>query len=527
MGSVTQNSELKTQNSNQGLWVLAATILGSSMVFIDGTVVSVALPVLQKDLNADATQVQWVVEAYSLFLAALILVGGSLGDLFGRKRIYIIGISLFTAASAWCGFAPDITQLIIARAVQGIGGAMLTPGSLAIISAYFNNQERGRAIGTWSSFTSITSILGPVLGGVLVQYASWRFVFFINLPIAAIVLFLTTRHVPESSDTADKGRLDIPGALFATLGLGALTYGLIQAGAAGLSDPLVLAALGVGVAALVIFVIIEAHTATPMMPLNLFRSPTFAGANLLTLLLYGALIGALYFLPFNLIQVQGFAPTAAGAAILPGILVLAAISRWAGGLIPRYGAKLPLIIGPAIAGLGFFLFGILPGVGSNYWTTFFPASLVFGLGMGIAVAPLTTAVMSAVPAQRSGIASGVNNAVSRAAGLLAIAVLGLFVLATFSSSLDNHLSQLNVPPAVRQQLDDQRIKMAAMKPPAGLSASDNQAIQLAIGESFVDGYRLAMFIAAGLALASALVSLLLIEGKPSAKAIEPILSKGG
>jgi EmrB/QacA subfamily drug resistance transporter len=507
--------------------VLAATILGSSMVFIDGTVVNVALPVLQKDLNADATQVQWVVEAYSLFLAALILVGGSLGDLFGRKRIYIIGVSLFTAASVWCGFAPDIYQLIIARAVQGVGGAMLTPGSLAIISAYFNSQERGRAIGTWSSLTSVTAILGPVLGGVLVQYASWRFVFFINLPLAVLVLFLTTRHVPESRDDADKGRLDLPGAVFATLGLGALTYGLIQAGAAGLTDAAALTALGIGAVALIIFVIIEARTATPMMPLGLFRSPTFAGANLLTLLLYGALGGALYFLPFNLLQVQGFSPSAAGAAILPGILVLAALSRWAGGLIPRVGAKLPLIIGPSIAGLGFFLYGVLPGVGSNYWTTFFPASLVFGLGMGIAVAPLTTAVMSAVPAQRSGTASGVNNAISRAAGLLAIAALGLFVLSAFSASLDNRLSQINIPPAVRQQVADQRIKLAAIKLPAGLSDSDRKAVQGAINESFVDGYRLAMFIAAGLALASALCALLLIEGKPAAKATEPDLVKGG
>jgi EmrB/QacA subfamily drug resistance transporter len=514
MSSVTQTSNPKPQTSGKGIWVLAATILGSSMVFIDGTVVNVALPVLQKDLNADATQVQWVVEAYSLFLAALILVGGSLGDLFGRKRIYIIGVGLFTAASSWCGFAPDIYQLIIARAVQGIGGALLTPGSLAIISAYFDAKERGTAIGTWSSFTSITAILGPLLGGFLVQYASWRFVFFINLPLAVLVLFLTTRHVPESRDSADKARLDLPGALFATLGLGALTYGLIQAGAAGLTDAVVLTALGTGLAALVVFVIIEARTATPMMPLSLFRSHTFAGANLLTLLLYGALGGALYFLPFNLIQVQGFSPSAAGAAILPGILVLAVLSRWAGGLIPRVGAKLPLIIGPSIAGLGFFLFGALPGVGSNYWTTFFPASLTFGLGMAIAVAPLTTAVMGAVPPQRSGIASGVNNAVSRAAGLLAIAVLGLFVLSTFSASLDHHLDQLNVSPAVRQQLDDQRIKLAAIKLPVGLSDTDTKAIQQAINESFVDGFRLAMFIAAGLALASALCALLLIEGKP-------------
>lgn len=513
MATTTQNSELKSQNSAGG-WVLAATILGSSIAFIDGTVVNVALPVLQKDLQASAIQVQWVVESYTLFLAALILVGGSLGDLFGRKRIYMLGVGLFTAASVWCGFAPDINQLILARAVQGIGGALLTPGSLAIITAYFGDKERGKAIGTWGSFTSITSVLGPLLGGFLVEYASWRWVFFINLPLAAIVIYITLRYVPESRDDAEKASLDIPGAVLATLGLAGATFGLLEAGNRGFGDPLVLGAIGGGVAALIAFVVVEARTQTPMMPLGLFRSATFSGANLLTLLLYGALGGALYFLPFNLQQVQGYSPPAAGAATLPTIVMLFLLSRWAGGLIPRYGAKLPLIIGPSIAALGFFLFGFLPGIGGSYWLTFFPASIVLGLGMGIAVAPLTTAVMSAVPSSRSGIASGVNNAVARAAGLLAIAVLGLLVLAQFSSSLDRKLNQLNTPPAVRQNLDAQRTRLAEAKPPADLSPQDKANIKQVIDESFVDGYRLAMYIAAGLALASAFFSLLLIEGKP-------------
>jgi len=331
-GVIQAAPECAPRASDIGPWVLAATILGSSMAFIDGTVVNVALPVLQTDLNASATQVQWVVEAYSLFLAALILVGGSLGDLFGRRRIYAIGITLFTAASVLCGLSPNVIFLIIARAVQGIGGALLVPGSLAIISASFDKERRGRAIGTWSGFTAITSALGPVLGGLLVQYASWRWVFFINVPLAAIVLGLLFWRVPESRDEEDRESLDWWGALLATLGLGAIVYGLIESSDLGLGHPLVLSALVIGVAALIAFLFVEARTATPMLPLSLFRSKTFSGANLLTLLLYAALGGALFFVPFNLIRVQGYTPTAAGAANLPFILLMFLLSRWSGGL---------------------------------------------------------------------------------------------------------------------------------------------------------------------------------------------------
>src|SRR5579859_2290325 len=281
----------QTAKRNIGPWVLAATILGSSMAFIDGTVVNVALPVLQRDLRATVADVQWVVEAYSLFLAALILVGGSLGDHYGRRRIYATGIALFTLASLACGLAPTITFLIIARAVQGIGGALLVPGSLAIIGAFFSSEQRGRAIGTWSGFTSITSALGPLLGGWLVQFASWRWVFYINLPIAAIVLLILFWRVPESESEEDQRRsLDWWGAILATLGLGGIVYGLTEANNVGFSDPLVLIALAVGIVALVVFVIMQARIASPMLPLSLFRSPTFTGANLLTLLLYAALV---------------------------------------------------------------------------------------------------------------------------------------------------------------------------------------------------------------------------------------------
>jgi len=500
-----------------GTWVLVATILGSSMAFIDSTVVNVALPVLQTDLKATVADVQWVVEAYALFLAALILVGGSLGDHFGRRRIYALGIAIFTLASAACGFAPTITFLIVARAVQGIGGALLVPGSLAIIGATFDKEKRGRAIGTWSGFTSITSALGPVLGGWLVQYASWRWVFFINIPIAVIVLFILFWRVPESlSEEDQRAGLDWWGATLATLGLGGVVYGLTQANNVGLSNPQVLLALTIGVVALIVFIVVEARSQSPMLPLNLFRSPTFSGANLLTLLLYAALGGTLFFLPFNLIRVQGYSPTAAGAANLPFVLIMFSLSRWSGGLVARYGAKLPLIIGPVIAAAGFVLFA-LPGIGGSYWTTFFPAVVVLGTGMSISVAPLTTAVLGAVDARRTGIASGINNAVARTAGLLAIAILGIVAVFTFSASLDSNLSAISLSFGVRNMLIAQQNKLVGIDIPAGLSNTAHAAVQRAISESFVTSFRFIMLIGAALALASAFSSFLLIEGKPEKK----------
>jgi EmrB/QacA subfamily drug resistance transporter len=499
-------------SSNVGRWVLVATILGSSMAFIDGTVVNVALPVLQTSLNATVADVQWVVEAYSLFLSALILVGGSLGDSFGRRRIFALGVTLFAVASAFCGFAPNVTVLIAARAIQGIGGALLVPGSLAIISASFPSEQRGRAIGTWSGFTAITSAVGPVLGGVLVEYASWRWVFFINVPLAVIVLSVLFWRVPESRDEEDVASLDWLGALLATLGLGAIVYALIQAGSAGLGNPLILGTLALGVVALLAFILVEMRVKSPMMPLGLFRSRTFSGANLLTFLLYAALGATLFFLPFNLIRVQGYTPTEAGAANLPLIVIMFLLSRWSGGLVSRYGAKLPLVIGPVIAAIGFALFA-LPGIGGSYWTTFFPAVVVLGTGMAIAVAPLTTAVMGAVDAKRAGVASGINNAVSRTAGLLAIAVLGIVVLDAFTVSLDSNLATLPISPAVRSSIDAQSVKLVGIQIPAGVSAQVRVALERAISESFVTGFRLVMLIASVLALLSALTALLLIEGK--------------
>jgi EmrB/QacA subfamily drug resistance transporter len=499
-------------------WILAATILGSSMAFIDGTVVNVALPALQANLNATVVDVQWVIEAYSLLLTSFLLVGGSLGDHYGRRRIFLLGVMLFALASMLCGFASSIDQLILARAFQGLGGALLVPGSLAIISSSFAEEKRGAAIGTWSGFTAITAAIGPVLGGWLIEHGSWRAVFFINIPLALFVLAISWRHVPESRDLNETQRLDWCGAALTAIALGSLVYGLLESSRAGFSHPAVVTTLLGGGFSLLIFFLWEARARNPMLPLALFQSRNFSGANLLTFFLYGALGGTLFFFPLNLIQAQGYTATAAGAALLPFILIIFFLSHWAGGLVQRFGAKVPLVVGPVIAAVGFGLF-IIPGVGGNYWRDFFPAVIVLGLGMATSVAPLTTTVMNAVAAKRGGIASGINNAVSRAAGLLAIAVLGIVMLHVFNRSLDRRLSAIPLPAAVVRALDGQRVNMAGAKLPDEIAPATRSTLTHAINESFVDAFRQVMLIGVALALSSALSAWLLIDGKQKISAV--------
>jgi EmrB/QacA subfamily drug resistance transporter len=491
-------------------WVLAATIIGSAMAFIDGTVVNVALPQMQQRLGATAVDAQWIVEAYALFLAALILVGGSLGDHYGRRRIFLLGVGIFTVASVACALALTPQQLIAARAVQGVGGALLVPGSLAIIGASFREEDRGKAIGTWSGFSGITTAIGPVVGGYLVDNVSWRAAFLLNVPLATAVILIAVRYVPESRDP-DSRRLDVPGAVLATVGLGGIVYGLINSSLAGFGSAAVILSLFLGTLALVAFVAREQRTQDPMLPLTLFRSRNFSGANLLTLLLYAALGGALYFLPFALIQVHGYSATAAGSAFLPFVIITFLMSRWAGGLVTRYGARLPLIIGPVIAATGFILFAI-PGTEGSYWTTFFPAIVVLGFGMSFVIAPLTTTALNSVEGRHSGLASGVNNAVSRTASLIAIPVLGIFVFVVFSASLDAQVATLDLSQGAHQQLEAQKVNLGAAQVPEGLG-DETAAVQRAIRESFVAGFRVAMFVAVGLALASAVAAGIMIEGK--------------
>jgi EmrB/QacA subfamily drug resistance transporter len=487
-----------------GRWVLAATILASSMAFIDSTVVNVALPALQTSFGASVVDVQWVVEAYGLTLAALILVGGSMGDMFGRRRMFLLGIALFALASALCGFASSIAQLILARAVQGVGAAFLIPGSLALISASFAAERRGRAIGTWSGSTAITTAIGPVIGGWLIQHWTWRWAFFLNVPLAIAVIVISLWRVPESRSHEQRA-IDWWGALTATLSLAGLVYGFLESATLGWRHPLVVGSLAGGAASLVAFLFIEARSASPMVPLNLFRVRAFAGANLLTLFLYAA-IGIFFFLlPLNLIQVQGYNPTAAGGAMLPLILLIFLLSRWSGGLVDHYGPRLPLIVGPVIVATGFLLFSLL-STGGSYWTTFLPAILVLGFGMAVSVAPLTTVVMGSIAQDRAGTASGINNAVSRVASLLSIAVLGVVLVTAFSAHLNRALDQAAVPENVRSELQSNVIKLAALQPPVGVDAATATAIRSSIVASFLLGFKIIMWICAALALASATVT---------------------
>jgi EmrB/QacA subfamily drug resistance transporter len=502
--AVIRSGSIALCRTQSRAWVLAATILASSMAFIDGTVVNVALPELQSSLHATVVDVQWVVESYGLFLSALLLIGGAMGDSVGRRSIFLLGTGVFAAASVGCGLSSSISELIVARCVQGIGAAFLVPGSLAIVSASFDEKSRGQAIGTWSGFTAITAALGPVLGGWLIEHASWHWVFFINVPLAAAVVAISLWHVSESRSSTPQ-KPDWLGASVATIGLAGTVFGFVESATLGWGHALVLGSLAVGFGALILFVHVEKRAASPMVPLSLFTSRSFRGANVLTLLLYAAL-GIFFFLfPLNLIQVQKYSTTASGAAVLPLILLMFFLSQWSGGLVVRYGPRAPLIVGPLIAAGGFLLFA-LPSVGGSYWTTFFPAFIVLGLGMAVSVAPLTTVVMSSVDQTRIGAASGINNAVSRVAGVLAVAVLGIVMVSAFSHRLQQSLSTIGLAPGVLHQIQSTEIRLAGLEVPSGLDTRTSSALRAAIDQAFVFGFRVIILLCAGLAMASAAVA---------------------
>jgi EmrB/QacA subfamily drug resistance transporter len=481
---------------------LAATILGSSMAFIDGSVVNVALPSIQNELGASVAAMQWVVNAYLLLLGSLVLIGGTMGDKLGRRTVFVAGIALFTLASAACGLAPNAGTLIVSRAVQGIGAALLVPSSLAIIGTVFDKHERGQAIGTWAGVGAITSALGPVAGGWLVDTFSWRAIFFLNVPIAAATIALALWVVPNCRLRDAPEQLDWPGALAAALGLGGITYGLTIASAHGFADARVLGASGLGVAAIVAFMIVEWKSRNPMMPLDVFRSRDFVGANLVTLLLYFGLGGALFFLPFALIRAHGYTATEAGGALLPVPIIIGSLSRFMGGLTTRFGARALLTTGPVVAGGGFALLGAL-AARASYWSGVFPALVVLGLGMTITVAPLTTTVMAAVPGERAGVASGINNAVARVASLLAIAVLGIVFVWSHNVALAAQLDRLNVPQQSRQSI--QLLEPGAAPMPAGgePQVAHSSAIDAAQSAAISAALRAVALVCAACALAGA------------------------
>jgi EmrB/QacA subfamily drug resistance transporter len=406
-----------------GRWVLTIAVLGSGIAFLDGTVVNVALPDIGRDLDASTSALQWILNGYLLTLASLILLGGSLGDRIGRRRIFVIGTAWFTGASLLCAVAPSAEALIFARLLQGVGGALLTPGSLAMIEASFRPADRARAIGAWSGLTGVGAALGPLLGGYLVDAVSWRAVFLINLPLGLFVVLMAPRHVPETRDPMAAGHLDVLGAALATLGLAGTTYALIEAPDAGASPAILVAAIG-GVLALVAFVVAERREANPMMPLTMFANRQFTAANLVTVVVYAAL-GGVFFLLVAFLQISmGWSPLAAGAASLPVTVLMLLLSARSGALAQRIGARIPLTVGPLVIAAGMLLMTrISPG--DSYVGSVLPAVIVFGLGLTLVVAPVTATVLAAADARHAGIASGINNAVSRVAGLLAVAVLPL------------------------------------------------------------------------------------------------------
>jgi EmrB/QacA subfamily drug resistance transporter len=402
--------------------VLLATVLGSAVVMLDGTVVNVALPAIGRDLQAGMDGLQWTVSGYLLTLSALILLGGALGDRFGRRRVFVIGVIWFAAASLVCGLAPTLPTLVAARVLQGIGGALLTPGSLAILQASFADDDRAQAIGAWSGLGGIATALGPFLGGYLVQAVSWRLIFLLNLPLAAAVVYVAARHVPESSDAEGAREIDVVGAILAMLGLGGTTYALIEGPGQGVGSPIILATGIGGVLALVAFFIVEARSSHPMLPLSLFTSRQFTGTNLVTLAVYGALGAVFFLLILQLQQVVGYGPVQSGVATLPITALLLVISPRAGKLATRIGPRVPLTVGPLLAAGGVALLARI-GPGSTYVLDILPPLVVFGVGMSITVAPLTATVMGSVESRHAGMASAVNNAVARTAGLIAVAVL--------------------------------------------------------------------------------------------------------
>lgn len=499
--------------STAGKWLMSSAILASSMAFIDGTALNVVLPALQKNINATGTDLFWVLNAYLLMLASLILIGGSMGDKLGRKKVFMIGIFIFIAGSALCGFSPGINFLIAFRIIQGIGGALMIPGSLSLISSSINQKERGKAIGTWSAFTTIVTMGGPILGGALADAGLWRYIFFINIPVGVIALLILAFQVKESVDENKDHALDFPGAVAIALGLACLTFGFLRIPLLGLNSWQVYVSLTAGVLLLMFFIFIEKKSKHPMMPLKLFANKTFSGANLLTFFLYAGLGAGMLFLSLNLVQAQGYSQLQSGLTFLPFTILMISIARFAGGLADKHGPRFFLITGPVVAGSGLLLLSFVKQTGgaADYWTTFFPGILVFGLGMSLTVAPLTAAVMSSADEHFSGTASGINNAMTRIANVFANAVFGALAVLFFSAALQKEIKDVPLAAKTKQAVITQTVNLGNAKVPQEINDTDKALIEKSYHTGFITAYQKIMRISAALAFAGALMSLLFIK----------------
>ena len=493
-------------NRSTGNWVLATVILGSAMAFIDGSGVNIAIPVIQQQFAADTAAMQWVVESYVVILAAFTLIGGALCDQYGRRRCYAIGMVLFAIASLLCANAADVQQLIIARGLQGIGGALLIPGGLALLGGYFPAIERGRAIGTWAAFGAITGMCAPLLAGWLVEQYSWRWIFLINLPLSLIALTLLYRKVPESRDPDRSGQPDWSGGLLASAGLALLVFAMVEAPRIGFDHRWVIVALICGCLFLGLFITTErrreARGATTMLPLSLFQSSVFSGINLATLLLYTSLNGIMFFLPFYLINVAGFTPLQAGGSFLPMSLGIFLLSRWAGNAA-SHNPRPALVIGPLFVAAAYLLMAYSTQI-QPIWLGLLPGVALLGIGMGFCVAPITNVALGAVASRQSGIASGVNNAVARVASVVAIALFGILLTSSFNQTLEQGLIDSHADAQLIEYFDHERTKLGAAKPPAQLPAQQQEPLQQLIKQAFGDGFQHLCFVALLLALATSL-----------------------
>ncbi|WP_461453469.1 MFS transporter [Mucilaginibacter sp.] len=497
--------------SPAGRWILVSSILASSMVFIDGSALNVVLPSLQKSLQATGPDLFWILNAYLLILASLILIGGSIGDKLGRKKVFMAGIFIFICGSAACGFAPTVLYLIAFRMIQGVGGALMIPGSLSLISSSINPKERGKAIGTWSAFATVVTIGGPILGGALGDAGLWRYIFFINVPIGIAALIMLGLKVNEIKDEDSDSSLDFPGAVTIALGLALVTLGFLRMPAVGMDNWQVYLSLIGGIVSLSLFVIIETKSKSPMMPLQLFKNQTFAGTNLLTLFLYAGLGAGMLFMSLDLVQVQGYSQLKSGLTFLPFTLMMITLARFAGGLADKYGPRWLLIFGPATAGLGLLILSFIKQTNgpADYWTSFFPGMLVFGLGISFTVAPLTTAVMTSVSDHFSGTASGVNNAISRVANVFAIAIFGALAVLFYSGALQQQLKTINLNPKQKQEVMVQAANLGNAKVPQDISA--HKVVEKAYHQSFIKAYANIMRIAAILSFLGALMAVLFVR----------------